>query len=142
MYKKIVGLSNEMDKDVISFAQKLIQTPSISGTEKVLADLCMDKMKELGYDEVFRDGAGNIVGIIKGTGEGPNVMYNSHMDHVDPGDPKNWQYDPYGAVIDGGYIHGRAASDVKGGMASQIYAGAVIKKLGKLKGDFIYTGVK
>lgn len=141
MYKKIVDLSNEMDKDVISFAQKLIQTPSISGTEKALADLCMDKMKELGYDEVFRDGAGNIVGIIKGTGEGPNIMYNSHMDHVDPGDPKNWQYDPYGAVIDGGYIHGRAASDVKGGMASQIYAGAVIKKLGKLKGDFIYTGV-
>jgi len=141
MYDKILELSKEMEQDVISFAQKLIQTPSISGGEKALADLCMDEMKKLGYDEVFRDGAGNIVGIIKGTGEGKNIMYNSHMDHVDPGDIKNWEYDPYAAVIDGEYMHGRAASDVKGGMASQIYAGAVLKKLGKLKGDFIYTGV-
>lgn len=141
MYDKIVDISDQMEKDVIAFAQKLIQTPSISGSEKALADLCMDEMNRLGYDEVFRDGAGNIVGIIKGTGEGKNIMYNSHMDHVDPGDLKNWEYDPYGAAIDGGYIHGRAASDVKGGMAAQIYAGAVLKKLGKLKGDFIYTGV-
>jgi len=141
MYRKILEISKGVEKDVITFAQKLIQTPSISGAEKAVADLCMNKMTRLGYDEVFRDGAGNIVGIVKGTGDGKNIMYNSHMDHVDPGAPKNWKYDPYGGIIDGGYIHGRAASDVKGGLAAQIYAGAVLKKLGKLKGDFIFTGV-
>lgn len=142
MYEQIKILAEAVREDVIAFAQKLIQTPSISGEEGVLAQLCVDKMLELGYDEAFIDEIGNIVGIIKGSGGGLNIMYNSHMDHVDPGNEANWQYPPYGAVIDQGYIHGRAASDVKGGMAAQIYAGALLKKAGiPLKGDFIYTGV-
>lgn len=135
-------LSESMRDDVIAFAQKLIQTPSISGEEEALANLTVEKMKELGYDEVFIDDIGNVVGIIKGDGSGPNVMYNSHMDHVDTGERSNWKYDPYGGEIADGYIHGRAASDVKSGMAAQIYAGGLLKKAGvKLKGDFIYTGV-
>lgn len=142
MYDRIMDYTEKMKDDVIAFAQKLIQTPSTSGSEEELAKLCVDKMRELGYDEVFIDDIGNVVGIIKGSGGGLNIMYNSHMDHVDPGDESNWQYPPYGGVIADGYIHGRAASDVKGGMASQIYAGALLKKAGiKLKGDFIYTGV-
>lgn len=141
MYDQIVSFSNEMAQDAISFAGKLIQTPSLSGEEKQVADLCMTEMIKLGYDDVFRDGAGNVIGIIKGTGIGRNIMFNSHMDHVDPGDRINWEYDPYGAVISDGYIHGRAACDDKGGIVSQIYAGAVLKKLGGLKGDFIFTAV-
>lgn len=142
MYQKLVEGAKSLQQDVVEFARQLVRTPSISGQEKNLADLCLEKMKELGYDEMFRDGAGNVVGIIKGTGGGANIMYNSHMDHVDPGDPSNWEYPPYEAQIADGCIHGRAASDVKCGLASQIYAGAMLKKLGiKLKGDYIFTGV-
>lgn len=141
MYDKIRQLAEEYRADAVAFAQKIIRTPSISGDERAMADACMDEMVKLGYDKVFRDGAGNIIGIIKGTGGGKNLMFNSHMDHVDAGEINNWQYDPYGAVIADGYIHGRAASDVKGGTAAQIYAGAVLKKIGRLKGDVIYTGV-
>jgi len=142
IYNKFIEFSNELKGDVIAFAQKLIQTPSLSGSEGDVAQLCLNEMKKLGYDEVFIDDIGNVVGIIKGTGDGPNIMFNSHMDHVDPGDESNWEYPPYGAVIADGYIHGRSASDVKGGLAAQIYAGAILKKLGvKPKGDFIFTGV-
>jgi putative selenium metabolism hydrolase len=141
MYDKIVGISNAMADDAVSFARKLIQTPSLSGEEKQVADHCMAEMIKLDYDDVFSDQAGNVIGIIKGSGTGKNIMFNSHMDHVDPGEPKNWEYEPYGAVISDGYIHGRAACDDKGGMASQIYAGAVLKKLGALKGDFIFSAV-
>ena len=87
-------------------------------------------------------------------------MYNSHMDHVAPGDVANWEgYDPYGGKIDicecdnadrtakemVECIHGRGASDVKSGHGFQIYAGAILLKLRqqgvKLRGDFMYTGV-
>lgn len=54
---------------MVAFAQKLVQTPSISGTEKALADLDLDEMEKSGYDEVFRDDHGNIVGIVKGGGK-------------------------------------------------------------------------
>ncbi len=90
-------MSKELYDDMIAFSQKLIQTPSISGNEKGVADLDLAEMEKLGYDEVFRDDMGNVVGIVKGTEPGPTIMYNSHMDHVDPGDPANWEgYDPYG----------------------------------------------
>jgi putative selenium metabolism hydrolase len=141
MYEQIIELTKELERDAIGFTRKLIRTPSLSGSEKEVADLCLTEMKQLGYDEVFRDGVGNVVGIIKGTGEGQNLMLNSHMDQVDIGDRKNWQYDPYGAEIVDGYIHGRGACDDKGGLATQVYAGAVLKRLGKLKGDLILAAV-
>ena len=97
----VKSISKELYPDMVEFAQKLIQTPSISGTEKGVADLDMAEMTKLGYDEVFRDDHGNVVGIVRGTEEGPTIMYNSHMDHVSPGDHSNWEgYDPYGGLID------------------------------------------
>ncbi|HEY5586811.1 MAG TPA: M20/M25/M40 family metallo-hydrolase [Ruminiclostridium sp.] len=152
-------IANELYVDMIAFGQKLVQTQSISGTEKALADLDMVEMQKLGYDEVFRDAHGNVVGLIKGTEPGPTIMYNSHMDHVSPGDAVNWQgYDPYGGLIDvckvdsqdktpevAECIHGRGASDVKCGEAVQIYAGGLIVKLREkgfpIKGTFMFAGV-
>ncbi len=75
-------------------------------------------MRTLDYDEVFTDKIGNVVGIIKGDGTGPSIMYNSHMDHVDPGEESLWEYAPYSGEVAGRFVHGRAASDVKSGLAS------------------------
>lgn len=151
--------ADELFPEMIAFAQKLVQTPSISGTEEALSELNLLEMKKLGYDEVFRDDHGNIVGIVKGTEPGPTIMFNSHMDHVSPGDIANWQgYDPYGGEIDvckvhtqdkepdeAECIHGRGASDVKCGEAVQIYAGGLLVKLREkgfpIKGNFMFTGV-
>lgn len=156
---KIKEIAGELYPDMVAFGQKLVQTPSISGTEQALADLDLLEMQKLGYDEVFRDAHGNIVGIVKGTEPGPTIMYNSHMDHVSPGDVANWQgYDPYGGLIDvckvdtrdkepdeAECIHGRGASDVKCGEAVQIYAGGLLVKLREkgmpIKGNFMFTGV-
>jgi len=158
--KKMNEMAVEMKSGVIAFTQKLVQTPSISGEEGALSDLLLAEMEKLGYDEYFRDDQGNIVGLVKGTEEGPTIMFNSHMDHVSPGDSANWEgYDPYGAQIDvcdvdkqdkdgtekTECIHGRAASDVKAGEAAQIYAGGLLAKLKKegvgFKGTYMFTGV-
>ncbi|MCH3965744.1 MAG: M20/M25/M40 family metallo-hydrolase [Clostridium sp.] len=160
IYQDIKLISQELKSEVVSFARKLIQTPSISGSEYELSCILLDEMKKLGYDEYFRDDQGNIVGIINGEEDGPTIMYNSHMDHVGEGNLENWRgYDPYGGKIDicevddsdgtkkemTECIHGRGASDVKGGEASQVYAGGVLvrlKKMGyKFKGKFMFTGV-
>jgi len=159
--EKIKTLSDALYQDMILFGQKLVQTPSISGTEKTLSDLCINEMEKLGYDEVLRDDHGNIVGLVHGTEKGPTIMYNSHMDHVSPGDVANWDgYDPYGGAIDvcavdnqgknvkenAECIHGRGASDVKCGEAAQIYTGGLLVKLRDeykipFKGTYMFTGV-
>lgn len=158
VFKKVQEIAATYEKDMVAFAQKLIQTKSISGTEDGVAKLYQEEMEKLGYDEVFQDAAGNVIGMIKG--EGPTIMFNSHMDHVSEGDVTNWEgYDPYGGEIDicevdnrdktgtelAKCIHGRAASDTKGGGAVQVYAGAILLKLREmgypLKGTYMFTGV-
>lgn len=160
LIEKIKGLSSEMFDNMVAFAQKLVQTPSISGTELDLSELAILEMRKLGYDEVFRDDQGNIVGLVRGSEPGPTIMYNSHMDHVSPGDAANWEgYNPYGGALDiceadnqdktlkeqAQCIHGRGASDVKCGEAVQIYAGGLIAALRgqgvPVKGNFMFTGV-
>jgi len=156
----IETLAKELNASTIKFAQKLIQTPSISSEEKDVADLLLYEMNKLDFDEYFRDDMGNVVGIVKGTEPGPTIMYYSHMDHVSPGDVNNWEgYDPYGGKIDlcevnaqdscvneiAECIHGRGASDVKAGAAAQIYSGGLLAQLKKLgygfKGNYMFTGV-
>ncbi len=153
-------LAAELKPAAVEFCQRLIRIPALPGKEKGVADLYLAEMEKLGYDEVFRDNWGNIVGIIRGTQPGPTIMYNAHLDHVEPGDPAEWLgYDPYGAVIDVDLmenqdrtgteltevIHGRAAADVKGGGACQIYAGALLLKLREqgheIAGTFMFSGV-
>ncbi len=151
---------DEYRDDMIEFAQKLLRVKAVSGHEKGVADLYLAEMEKLGYEDIFRDKFGNVIGLVKGDPAGPTIMYNSHMDHVDEGDLANWEgYDPYGGLKDicevdnqektakekAECLHGRAASDVKSGGAVQIYCGAVLARLKKegfkLKGTFMFTGV-
>ncbi|OQY44118.1 MAG: hypothetical protein B6242_13360 [Anaerolineaceae bacterium 4572_78] len=116
--------------DMVAFAQKLIQTPSLSGEEELIAQIVQDKMKKLGYDDVSTDDYGNIIGYIKG-GDAPSLMLNGHLDHVDPGEESTWQYPPFSGEIVNGIMWGRGAVDIKGPVAAMVYAPAVIKELHK-----------
>ena len=128
--------------DVTAFARKLVQTPSISGQEQEVAKLITSEMEKLGYDEVFTDTMGNVLGMIKGSGQGESIMFNGHMDQVDPGRLEAWEHDPYGGIITGGYLYGRGTCDMKGAIASQVYAASLIKSLGLAhRGDILVTGV-
>ncbi|MHB0885684.1 MAG: M20/M25/M40 family metallo-hydrolase [Bacillota bacterium] len=135
-------LINEAWDDVVDFARRLVRTPSISGQEGEVAGLIQAEMNKLGYDRVFADSTGNVVGVIRGDGHGEHVLFNFHMDHVSPGNLEAWPFPPYEGVIRDGFLHGRGASDVKGAMAAQVYAAALIKKAGLGHGgDIIVTGV-
>ena len=128
--------------DMIAFARKIISLPSVTGEEGDVAKAITDEMRKLGYDDVIVDTTGNVIGIIKGSGGGEHILYNCHMDQVDPGNLDAWEYPPFDAVEAGGYIHGRGASDTKGAIATQVYAAAAVKRLGlPHKGDIIVTAV-
>ena len=113
--------------DCVDFAQRLIQTPSMPGEEGAIARLIAAELERLAFDRVWLDGAGNVCGRIAGREPGlPALVLNSHIDHVDPGDPALWPVPPYSGEIVDGHIVGRGASDIKGPLAVQVYAlGAV-----------------
>jgi putative selenium metabolism hydrolase len=126
----------------IEFVQRLIQTESLSGQEAEIGRIVFSEMKKLGYDEVYEDEAGNIIGLIRGTGQAPAVMFNTHLDHVDVGDPAQWPYPPFGGEIHQDRIWGRGAMDIKGPLAAQVYGIAkLISAEGRPANDVFVTAV-
>ncbi len=108
-------------RDLIEIARELIRTPSLSGEEREITYLIRDLLGEYGVDKVFIDEYGNVIGVRKGD-LGGSIVFEGHMDHVPPGDPSNWKYDPYGAVVVDNKVYGRGAVDMKGAIASMIYS--------------------
>lgn len=125
--------------DLIDFTQRIVATPSLSGEEGVVATLIVDELKKLEYDEVWTDEVGNIIGKVKGGG-GPSILLNGHMDVVDPGPAEGWPYPAYSGQIAKGELWGRGSVDMKGPVASMVYAAAQFKQLGlKPPGDLFMT---
>ena len=94
--------------------------------------LIRDEMNSLGFDRTWIDEAGNVAGLLSGSGAGPTIVLEGHMDTVPPGRLEEWKVPPFsGALIDG-WIYGRGAADMKGAIASMVYSAT---KLGEIDSD-------
>jgi putative selenium metabolism hydrolase len=103
--------------------QDLIRIPSLPGQEGQVAAMLVDVMRECGFQRVWTDRAGNVVGHLEGrSGDGPTLLFDGHMDTVDVGDPSAWRRDPFGGEIEDGMLYGRGASDMKAALAAMVYA--------------------
>jgi len=116
--------------------------PSITGTEKQIAELIAFKLKEYGLDNIKIDAMGNVIAKIMGNNNGPTLLYNGHMDTVPVGDLSQWENNPFGAGIVDNKIFGRGACDMKGSIAAMMAAVQAIKAADlKLNGNLILTMV-
>ncbi len=135
-------LSGKRQTDLIRLCQELIRRPSLSGKEREVALFTAEIMRSVGYDDVTIDAYGNVIGRIFFATPGKRLLFESQMDHVDPGIPTDWSYYPYGAFIKNGCIYGRGASDQKGCLAAMIMAGAALKEdqHKNLQGEIVVAG--
>lgn len=108
----------------LGFARDLIRIPGRPGGEGDVAARVMRELIALGFHDVRNDEVGNVIGVAPGRGGAPSVMLCSHMDVVDVGDEATWEHPPFEAVVEGGFLHGRGAMDIKGPLALQTYAAA------------------
>jgi putative selenium metabolism hydrolase len=109
-------------KDVIHYARRFVQTPSLSGEEKELAFFIRDILNEFGLDKVHIDELGDVIGFVKGRSLRPLVVLEGHMDHVSPGNLELWKCQPYSAEVINGNIFGRGAVDMKASIAAMTFA--------------------
>ena len=122
---------------IVNLLSDLIEFKSITGSsdEKKAAQYIKQTMQDFGYDEVFTDSIGNVIGKI---GDGPKtILYDAHLDVVDV-TKEEWDTDPFTPVIEDDYIIGRGAMDDKGPLSSIIYAGKIIKDLNLAQDYTIY----
>ena len=107
---------------------KLVKTKSYSSKEEDVCRLIVKLCEEAGFDEVRIDGLGSVIGRV---GNGPKKLaFDAHIDTVEVGNLKNWNFDPFSGEIKDGKVWGRGSSDQKGGAASMITAGRILKELG------------
>ncbi|KYH32374.1 YgeY family selenium metabolism-linked hydrolase [Neomoorella mulderi] len=131
--KKIKAEVERHRKDIIQFLRDIVAIPSPNGDIKAVAERIGQEMKKLGFDDVFLDSMGNIVGRI---GNGPRVLlYDSHIDTVDIADSGQWQWDPYKGKIENGIFYGLGAGDEKNSTPGMVYGLKIMKDLG-LSRDF------
>lgn len=116
--------------DVLS---QLVKTKSYSSKEENVCRLIKKLCEEAGFDEVKFDDLGSVVARI-GHGK-KSLAFDAHIDTVEVGNMKNWNFDPFSGAVKDGILYGRGASDQKGGAASMIAAGRILKEMG-YDGDY------
>jgi putative selenium metabolism hydrolase len=135
-FKKIKELSGQYRDYTAGNLSKLVQIKSLSTQEKEVQLELKRQMEEAGFDEVFIDGLGNVIGRI---GNGKKILaYDGHMDTVDFGNMENWEFHPLSGEIRDGYVLGRGTVDQEGGPAAFVTAGRILKELGFDKDVTLY----
>ncbi len=126
--KKILELAEKYRDYTAENLSKLIKIKSLSGGEENVMLELKRQMEEANFDEVKIDGLGNVIGRI---GNGKKILaIDAHMDTVDMGNLKNWDFDPLSGDIIDGYVLGRGTVDQKGGAASFVTTGKILKEIG------------
>lgn len=106
----------------LSLCRDLVACPSVSGDEGAAASVLVNAMRRLGFDSVTTDRYGNVTGTIYGTGDGPAVLLDGHLDTVPVPDPESWTHPPFSGDIVDGKLFGCGSSDMKGALACMAVA--------------------
>ena len=126
----------ERRQPIVSFLREICAIPSMDSQIRACGERIADEMTRLGYDDIFWDKMGNIVGRI---GSGDQILlYDSHIDTVGIGDPDEWQWDPFQGKIENGVLYARGACDEKGSTPGMVYGLALARALGLLDGFTAY----
>jgi acetylornithine deacetylase/succinyl-diaminopimelate desuccinylase-like protein len=119
-----------------------VDTTNPPGNETAAAELLRDYLQANGLEcELYArtPERANVVTRIKGTGDGPSLLFLGHTDVV-LADPAEWSVPPFSGEIRNGEVWGRGALDMKGHVAANAVAIASLARDGfKPKGDLIFA---
>ncbi len=130
---QILEKAKEYRDYVAQTLSEMVKIPSYSAQEEAVCKKIAEMCEEAGFDEVRIDALGSVVAKI-GNGS-KSIAFDAHIDTVEVGDKSQWNFDPFSGEIKDGLVHGRGTSDQKGGAASMIAAGKILKDLG-YAGDY------
>jgi succinyl-diaminopimelate desuccinylase len=116
------ALSEAFLVDVLS---SLVRAQSVNPGiyETAMADRVRAWLADLPVDAhvvEFAAGRPSVAAVLEGTGEGPRLVLNGHMDTVPVDDVERWTSDPFEAAVRDGYVYGRGSCDMKAGLTVQI----------------------
>ncbi len=105
------------------FLKAIVAIRSISGEEKILANVLESFLKEQGF---IPQRVGNNIWFTLGSNSGPTLLLNSHIDTVPPN--ASWVSDPFKPEWKESRLTGLGANDAKGAVTAIIFAALRLKK--------------
>jgi succinyl-diaminopimelate desuccinylase len=116
-----------MTHDPVALAQALIRCPSVTPEEGGALAFLAEVLGQAGFAverPVFSaPGTPDVQNLYARIGNGERcLVFAGHTDVVPPGDLSLWRHDPFGGVIEDGFLYGRGAVDMKGGVAAMVAA--------------------
>jgi succinyl-diaminopimelate desuccinylase len=128
--------------EATAFTAALVRIPTVNPPGEAYADCARfigERLAALGLEVEYHAAEGrpehtarhprlNVIGSRRGSGSGPVVHLNGHLDVVPAG--AGWTRDPFGGEVEGGRVWGRGASDMKAGLAAAVYATEALRRAG------------
>src|SRR3970040_943687 len=144
------ALADEIERQrpsLVGLLASLVRTDTTNppGDTRRTVDLIGARFRKLGVDfQILADDPKKPNLLLRlGSGR-PELLFNTHMDTVPPGDRATWRHDPLGAQIEGTRLFGRGAADPKGSVAAMVVAGAkgteMLVQRGLLRPDQVIIG--
>jgi acetylornithine deacetylase/succinyl-diaminopimelate desuccinylase-like protein len=126
---------------VVELTRDLIQldTTNPPGHEDIAVELIERVLDEAGISSARYEnarGRSNLVARLKGRGEAPPLLLQGHVDVVTTVN-QDWSHKPFGGEIIDGYLWGRGALDMKGGVAMMVSAFLEAQARGGAPGDLV-----
>jgi len=108
--------------NTLELAKSLISKPSITPDDHGCQAIMIDRLNKIGF-EIHPLKFGDVDNFWAVHGDrGPLFAFAGHTDVVPSGDENAWNTKPFEPTIKDGYLYGRGAADMKGGLASMITA--------------------
>ena len=121
-------------ESIVEMTRAMVATDSSNppGNERGAATVARGLLEALGCDVTEVEPAPNRVSLVGrlGTGRGPTLIINGHLDTV-PVDPTDWTHDPFAGEVSDGRLWGRGTADMKGGIAAAIEAVYALRRSGR-----------
>ncbi len=145
-------------ESAFAFLEHLISAPSTVGKEHDAQEIVEDELRSLGFavkrlpvpDAIGRDPAAgvpqasyrgrfDVLGRL-GSSKGPSLLLNAHVDVVPASEPELWTSPPFQPARNDGWLRGRGAGDMKGGLAMATLAiGALLDVApGAIRGRLLF----
>jgi succinyl-diaminopimelate desuccinylase len=138
-----------MSTDALAIARDLLRCPSVTPADAGALGVLENILKSAGFDvhrmTFSEPGAADIDNLYARIGtDGPHLTFAGHTDVVPPGDEAAWTHGAFSGDVKDGYLYGRGAVDMKGGIACSVAAALeyLAANGGKPKGSisFLITG--
>lgn len=135
------------EQAIVDVLRDIVNVASPTGEEEAVATLIHERLSSLGVRsqlQRFAPGRANVIARIEGTGDGPTLMLNGHLDTSYTGHEPELQGIGYKnqAILDGDWMYGNGVHNMKNALASYIaVAGAIVRSGERLRGDVVIAGV-